>query len=245
MFCPHCGKKIEEGQVFCHACGGKIEQPSPAELQQERPAWELRQEMGFFKGLMLTMKESLFSPTAFFRKMPVSGGLTDPTLYAMITAMAGTTMLGIWQMLFQDSMPVSIPGDVKASGSGTPGGLAVLAPFFILATLYLWAGMLHGILLMVRGVKYGFEASFRAAAYSYGPLVFLAVPFCGWPIAVVWSMVMAIIGLKEAQSTTGGKSAFAVLFPIIFCCSVAALFSMLLFGTIAASFGTMTHYPWK
>lgn len=242
MFCPHCGSAVGEHQAYCHACGGKIDQPSPVDAPQEKTAWELRREKGIFRGLLSTLKESLFSPSAFFRKMPVTGGLADPTLYAMITGMAGITMLVVWQMLLQNSMP--IPGGVKGNGRGAALG-AMLAPFLIIANLHLWAGMLHFLLVMVRGVRQGYEATFRVAAYSYGAMVFFAVPFCGWPIAAAWSAILAIIGLKEAQGVSGGKAAFAVLFPAFLCCAAAALFTMLVFGTLAATFGAATHQSWK
>jgi uncharacterized membrane protein len=71
------------------------------------------------------------------------------------------------------------------------------------------------------------------------------VPFCGAIIASLWTIVLAIIGLKEAHGTTGGKASFAVLFPLIMCCAVAILFFLLVLGTVAASFGTMPYRPWK
>lgn len=244
MFCPNCGSAVGEHQAFCHACGSKIEQYSPAGEPREKTAWELRQEQGFFQGLLATMKESLFSPTAFFRKMPVSGGLTDPTLYAMIAGMSGITMLAVWQILYQDSMPMSMPGSVKGTGADAAIG-AILAPFLIIAHLYLWAGMLHILLVLVRGGQQGYEATFRVVAHSYGAMIFLAVPFFGWPVAAVWTMILAIIGLKEAQGVSGGKAAFAVLFPALVCCAAAALFTMLVFGAIATTFGGIMHHSWK
>jgi hypothetical protein len=98
---------------------------------------------------------------------------------------------------------------------------------------------------MVRGSKNGFEATFRVMAYAYGSNIFMAVPFCGGFIAALWNIVVVIIGLKEAHGTSGGKAAFAVLFPVLLCCAVAVLFSILVLGTVAASFGTMPHQPWK
>ena len=242
MFCPHCGSAVGEHQAFCHACGGSIDQRSPIDAPQEKTAWERRQETGILRGLLSTLRESLFSPTAFFRKMTVNGGLAEPTMYAMITGMAGITLFVVWQILFQDSMPM--PGGVKDAGRGS-AFWGILAPFFIIANLYLWAGMLHFLLVMVRGVRQGYEATFRVAAYSYGAMVFLAVPFCGWPVAAAWSAILAVIGLKEVQGASGGKAAFAVLFPAFLCCAATALFAVLVFGTLAASFGAMTHHSWK
>ncbi len=50
-------------------------------------------------------------------------------------------------------------------------------------------------------------------------------------------MTTAIIGLKEAHETSGGKAAAAVLFPLLFCCGLAVLAIALFMGAVAASFG--------
>jgi len=243
MFCRHCGKEIADGQAFCHACGGEVPLPLPQEkAQQSRTPWELRREVGFFRGIWVTLRESLFSPTMFFRNMPVSGGLVDPTLYAMITGMTGITLLVLWQVLFREALPMTVQEGKSSAGAMM---FALFAPFLIIANLYLWAGMLHVLLILVRGVRHGFEATFRVAAHSYGALVFLAVPFCGWPLAAVWSMILAVIGLREAQGAAGVKAAFAVFFPILFCCAAMVFLSMLVFGTIASSFGALMPHPWK
>jgi hypothetical protein len=99
--------------------------------------------------------------------------------------------------------------------------------------------------MIVRGAKNGFEATFRVVSYSIGAYVFLMVPFCGAIISGLWTVVLAIIGLKEAHGTTGGKAAFAVFFPLIMCCAIVMLFSLLVLGTVVSSFGTMPHQPWK
>jgi hypothetical protein len=54
-----------------------------------------------------------------------------------------------------------------------------------------------------------------------------------------------VIGLRDAHGTSGGKAAFVVLFPLIMCCAFVVLFSLLVLGTVAASFGTMPQQPWK
>ena len=122
---------------------------------------------------------------------------------------------------------------------------AILTPFILIASLFIWAGILHLLLMMVRGAKNGFEATFRVVSYSVGAYVFLMIPFCGAIISALWTIVIAIIGLKEAHETTGGKASFAVLFPLIMCCAVVMLFFLLVLGTVASSFGTMPHQPWK
>ncbi len=249
MFCPHCGKEVSENQVFCQHCGSRIAGPAPG--GRERTPWEERSEHGIVKGLFGTLKTSLFSPAEFFKKMNVTGGVAEPTLYAMIVGMAGVMVFYFWQIILQSSLPGPLSHEVKGPAgidlfSGI--GMAIVAvgtPFIIIIGLFLWAGFLHVLLLMMQGAKNGFEATFRTVAYSYGSNIFLVVPFCGGIIAGIWNIVIVIIGLKEAHGTTGGKAAFAVLFPAILCCAAVVFFILVILGTVAASFGTISSAPWK
>ncbi|MHB8843448.1 MAG: YIP1 family protein [Nitrospirota bacterium] len=250
MFCPHCGKEISEGEAFCRFCGGAtaVQAAVAPGTGRSKTAWEDERTQWTFGGLLTTLKGSLFNPSEFFRTMTVTGGLTGPMLYAMIVGMAGIMMFYFWQIALHDTYPAGLssrfPGATMFSGVGM-GVLAVVTPFAIIAGLFLGAGMLHLLLLMVRGSKNGFEATFRVVAYAYGSNIFMAVPFCGGFIAALWNIVVVIIGLKEAHGTSGGKAAFAVLFPVLLCCAVAVLFSILVLGTVAASLSTMPQQPWK
>jgi hypothetical protein len=251
MFCPHCGGEVTGGQAFCQHCGGRMSPEHPEGTGRVRTAWEDREGRGFLGSLLATLQESVFRPTAFFRSMNVTGGLTEPLLYAMITSMAGFTVSYVWQVLLRVVFHGSVPDWLQSAAGFDPfsgTGLAVLSlllPFLTIAVLFLWSGVLHALLLMVKGASNGFEATFRAVAYSFGANLFLAVPFCGGLIASLWSMVLVIIGLKEAQGTTGGKATFAVLFPLLFCCAAALLILLVLFGTIAASLGSLSQQHWK
>jgi len=172
-------------------------------------------------------------------------------LYAMITTMLGFMASYLWQILLRDALHGYLPRDLQgAAGFDLFSGiglalLSLLLPFLIIAVLFLWSGVLHALLLMVKGATNGFEATFRAVSYSYGANLLLLMPFCGGIIASLWVMVMVIIGLKEAHGTTGGKASFVVLFPLLLCCAAVVLTVLVVFGTIAASLGSLSQQPWK
>jgi len=250
MFCPHCGKEVSEGQAFCQFCGGTVASAVSAPVPgRAKTAWEDPSTRWTIKGLLSSLKDVLFAPTHFFRTMNVAGGITDPMLFALITGMVSWMIYYFWLIVLHDPLSSYIPhtgasGLDVFQGSGLVAA-AVFTPFVLIASLFIWSGILHVLLMMVRGAKNGFEATFRVVSYSIGAYVFLMVPFCGAVISGIWTMVLAIIGLKEAHGTTGGKASFAVLFPLIMCCAIVMLFFLLVLGTVAASFGTMPQQPWK
>ncbi len=246
MFCPQCGKEISSGQQFCQFCGAKLEAGVPGgESGRTGPPWEAEETRWTVPGLCRTLKQSLMNPVEFFRTMKVVGGITDPLIYALITGMTGMMASYVWQAVF----PGEFRGILHGSGGMNADALrgtgliiaAVLTPFLVIAALFVWSGILHVALLLVRGARNGFEATFRVSAYSYGSNIFLVIPFCGGFIALLWNVVMVIIGLKESHGTSGGKATFAVLFPLLLCCGGIML--LVFMGTVTASFLSLQRHP--
>jgi hypothetical protein len=246
MFCPHCGKEVTEGQIFCQHCGARLAgeaAAAPVTGVREKTPWEDREVRGFFGGLFKTLNETLFRPSEFFKKMSVTGGLTDPLLYALIIGMVGLMFSYLWQISLKSAMQDMMPGMQAAAGQYMFQGvgmaiLAFFSPFLIILGLFVSSGILHVFLMMVKGARAGFEATFRVVAYGYSANIFLIIPFCGGLLAVVWAVVLYIIGLKEAHEITGGKAAFAVFLPIIVCCGLITIAIALFMGAAAASLGT-------
>ncbi len=255
MFCPHCGKEVAEGQLFCQYCGARIVgeqapasaiESAPGGGERARTPWEDRETLGFFGGLLKTLNESLFHPSEFFKKMTVTGGLTDPLLYALIVGMVGMMSSYFWQIVLKSTMQDMLPGmQVSAEQHMIQNiGMAVLAflsPFLIIIGLFIAAGILHLCLMMVKGARSGFEATFRVVAYGYSANIFLLIPFCGGLLYGVWAVILYIIGLKEAHETSGGRAAVAVFLPVIVCCGLIVIATALFMGAIAASIGALSQ----
>ncbi len=248
--CPHCGNEITEGQAFCQKCGSRLVAEggtgTPDGGRCKTP-WEDRAENGYFNGLFRTAKDVLLTPSDFFKKMAVTGGLTDPLLFAMIIGMAGLICISVWDLVLHDSMQRFMTPEMRnAAGRGMTNGIAsplgmVMMPFLLIIWLFIVSGMLHLFLMVVRGAKAGFEATFRVISYSVSPFLFMVIPYCGMLITMLWMMTLTVIGLRDAHGTTGGKATVAVLFPFLFCCGMLALGFILFMGAIASSFGAMMH----
>jgi DNA-directed RNA polymerase subunit RPC12/RpoP len=252
VFCQNCGKEIVEGQVFCQHCGIKLIAESRTlgvtqpESGRYKTPWEDRLTNGFFGGLFKTVKDVILSPSAFFKKMPVTGGLTDPLLFAMIIGTVGLMFLSIWDLLLHDTMRGLMTNEMTAAGQGVSNGITsplgtLMVPFLLIIWLFAVSGMLHFFLMIVRGDKAGFEATFRVVSYSVSPFLFMVIPYCGMLVTMIWVLSVAMIGLRDAHETTGGKATVAVLFPFLVCCGMLILAAVMFMGAIASSFGAMIH----
>jgi hypothetical protein len=100
-----------------------------------------------------------------------------------------------------------------------------------LVGLYIVAGVLHVVLLILRGANRGYGATLRVFCFSAGPQLFTIVPFIGPAVGGVWSLVVTVIGLREVHKTTTGKAVAAVLLPTFFLLMLVAL--MIIAGMVA------------
>jgi len=252
MFCPHCGKETAENQAYCQSCGGRIDESDlPHEFNvtvRRMTPWEERETIGIVSGLLKTVQSAAVHPGEFFKKMQVNGGLTDPLLFGLIIGMIGVTFQYVWQILLQNPMQRMMTAEMQGmaafdmlQGFGI-AILAVLAPIMVIVGIFVLAGCLHVVLMMVKGAHAGFEATFRVVAYSSSPYLLTIIPFCGGIVALVWMVLLAIIGLREAHGTSGNRAAFAVLFPFIFCCGLLVLLVVLFFGALFATFGALMSH---
>jgi hypothetical protein len=257
--CPNCGQPRPEGASFCGNCGKPFEEPKSETPAPETPpeetsapppaaearyaAWEDRENKGFFGGLWETWKESVFYPNRFFSKLPFSGGIGSPLLYALIVVWIGVAVDTIWNVLFtgiwMDMFAGYFPMEDYMWTTGFQTGFSLLYLFFapipIIAVLFILSGIYHLILMLFGWASKDFEATFRAIAYASGPLLFLAVPFCGSTVGWIWGLVLAIIGMKHMQTNNGGRGALVILLPLIVCCCFAILMA-LVFGVALTGF---------
>jgi len=227
--------------------GQSDELPPPP--PQPLPSWEHLEEEGFASALFLTIKEVLFDPSATFSRMPREMALGRPLFFAVllqtVAAMVGVFYQALWEMVFPSGQnPLQQIFQQMGINMPLPAGSEmvllslisiVLVPFFVIIWLFIWSGIVHLALMLVGGVNYGYEATFRTLCYVSGATAVLGlIPFCGvFPIAFVWSVVCSIIGLTQTQETSGGKATAAVLLPYLLCCccigaAIATLVAMFL-----------------
>lgn len=251
--CPHCGAEFEPVGI------PREEQPQGSGLPPLQPMarqtaggseakycpWEDKGRLGFVGALYETWKESLFNPTSFFRKLPVTGGIGNPLLYGLILGMIGVIFSimysQFWSNVFDFSRLAPYMGsdfDMEAynfaSQMQSIGMLVklVISPFVILIGFFIAAGIFHLILLIFGWNKENFEATFRIIAYSESAYFFEIVPFFGGLVSMVWAVVLYVIGLKEVHKLTIGQSLLVVFLPLILICLCCCGALAMIFGVI-------------
>ena len=152
----------------------------------------------------------MFEPAAFFREVPFERGIGLPLLYYLAISIVSSLFSLAWVSLF--------PAPAIEIYEGWLGDLLTndllvffLTPFLAALTLAISGPLIHLFVRMMARKSRGIASTLRVLCYANGPSVFGFIPWVGLPAALVWSVVMTTIGLREAHRMTTG-AAFLTIF---------------------------------
>ena len=204
------------------------------------PVWEQPGPIG--SRFLETVRGVLLDPTAFYRTMRRSAGLGPPLTFGIAGTLIGSLIGSLYQLMFMSAGTGF--GDVTAGEAAfaslfSSGCIVIVVPVFAVLGMFVGAAIYHVMLLLLGAARQPFETTMRVVAYAMGATsVLQIIPICGSVLAVVWSIVVYIIGLAQAHEIPTGKAAAAVLIPIAVCCVLTALFyAALLAVFLGAAFG--------
>lgn len=257
MNCPKCGHEMVEGEGgrHCRICNDNLSEGSSTSvddltgsltpgsgqvesvtgnlyqngLQSDSP-WEDEVSHGFFRGLFLTINQTLIQPSDFFRGMPRDGGQWLPIFYCLILGVSGA-ILGLISETFVES-PVMTHGNFIRKMSIAS---MVALPLLIFMELYLGALVLHLSMMLFGAAKEKFPTTLRIVAYSASPNIFYVVPFVGWLIASIWSLWITVVGIKVTGDVSYGRAVLAALAPVILLIILFAGLFILVLGMVGIS----------
>jgi hypothetical protein len=201
--------------------------------------WENEQS---FQAMLDTIKGVLLEPSKTFAMAKPDASVGPAIMYALILGFIGGALSTAWgyatsAVLGNSALP--LPEEMKwLSGFTEPGLTQLIAtPFGVLIGLFVGGGIIHVILMIAGGANAGFEATVRCVAFASGSVALMQiVPMLGASIAGIWTVVIEILALKELHRTTHGKTAIAVLGPILICCCLVAVAMAIGGAALATSF---------
>jgi hypothetical protein len=188
-----------------------------------------------------TVKMVMGDPSEAFRMMRRDDGLGDPLIFAMCGGLVGGLISAVYNSLLNVGMVGLMSGIGGMGGMGgrqqaAMGGMlalqivwnfflgAVMGTVGTLIAIFIHSAIVHLFLMLAKGANQSFETTVRVMSYVSGTTALLQIiPIIGPFVILIVSVVYEIIGLAEAHETTKGKTALAVLLPLILCCGVVAL----------------------
>ena len=189
--------------------------PSDAETETGRTPWERRNDLGLINGIFLTFRKVLFQPGALFGAQNQPCGLKEPLAFGLLAGGFGDMLAFFWPVLLFSLGFIPFGDTVFARLSGIWIFLTLIVgiPLAVTLNLVCYSGILHLMLLMVRGGTEGYQSTFRVVAYSQAALAWNVIPFMGAWIATVWKLVIQVIGLHEIHHTSYARVIMAFLLP--------------------------------
>lgn len=195
------------------------------------PPWEERQRYGLLNALYLTIKDVLFTPGQFFRRMPTGLGLVQPLLFAVVLTFGSAFFDFMWSLTGGSLQRLLARGDFSdfVRAPVVLGGIWVLSPLVAVVQVVVRAAIFHLGLMLVGGNRMGFEATFRVVAYSRAAGIVSLLPFCGGLVGLIWEIAITIVGLARVHGVEEWRPIVAVLLPLaLVLMSCGGLFALIL-----------------
>jgi hypothetical protein len=215
--------------------------PPPPGPPTEPPArgvipWE---EPGrpWLSGLTETIKLLFTRPREAFERMPITGDVLRPFVFAIVIGWIGAVFGALWNGLFRGMMPASPEYARYAMPNAWLPIFAMFAPVFIVVSLLVGTAIDHVFLMIVGGARRGIATTLRVLCYAMAPQILNVVPGCGSLIASIGTLVLTVIGLSAAHGISTGKAALAVLLPAILCCVCGVILAVTLGAGLLAQYG--------
>lgn len=203
----------------------------------EQILWEQAGSQDWLKSLVATVREILTNPKSFFQKVALGQDLKRPLWFAIII---NTTMFVIGQAfnIGFGLSPARFGMDAEQmQWLGSFFSLAFL-PFaiifmalFVVATLFISAGVNHFCLYLLGAAHRNFEQSLRVVCYASAPYVLCFIPVLGGFLGWIWSFILTVIGLKTVHMTSTSRALLACLLPVIVCCGLFILLGVMIGAT--------------
>jgi len=173
-------------------------------------------------------------PIESFSRMSLTVDLVRPIAYFVACALIAACISQLWGYVLYDSFVGvirSLAGTqfdkiapfVKKPGLLQLAATLVLTPLVSLIVLFVWSALVHLMLTLLGGANRGFAATLRVMCYAQTTQLAVVVPGVGGLIAVVWRLILEIVGLSQAHKTDGWKALLAVLLPLLLCCACLIL----------------------
>ena len=226
--------------------GGGWVPPPPGGPAPGGLPWERRSELGFVNAFLETIKLFVTNPAAAWQQTKEKGDYAEPLIFAILVSWIGIAVSSVWSGLFGQAWMAFLPPEMKEKLGGamaTNAGMILIqvgvAPILVLIGLFVGAAIYHVSFMIVGATKdstTGFEGTFRVVAYSSVSNLAQMIPFVGGLAALVWNLILMVMGAVRMHRTTQGKAIAGVLIPLLLCCVCAAVGVALVIGGLAAAF---------
>lgn len=191
--------------------------PAPtAEPDTSRFPWPPAEGESIPGAFVQTWREASLEPRRFFRAMPTDGPIGPALLYYLVIGVVAAAARLLWTLLgfgFEMERDAVLG---EAPQALHPLVEFLLSPLLLVAVFFAAGAIVHLLLRLFGGANGRLNTTLRVSAFAYSPAVLEWVPFIGGLAGTIWTVVVLVIGLREAHATSTGRVLAAVLLPLFF-----------------------------
>ena len=167
-----------------------------------------------------TLKLFIVNPKEAYGRMTISSEILLPLSFALILSVyrAVVDLFWNWIIPFWPWILSDDGGSAVARMTRGVGGL-LLSPILSMIFLVVVAFVIHLFLMMIEAGERGFDATLRVACYATTSLLAVAVPVFGGLAAMVWWVVLMVLGIATVHRTSYEKATLGVVLPFVLCCA--------------------------
>ena len=214
--CPNCSASTVRMHImrYCEICGYSFKNKtiSNQEKMSNRVIhWEYISEIGFIKALFKTLSQCLFQPSCFFDKINEKSSALSAWLFAVVIG----SIAIVFELLWQQSS-LSIFSSLFNSTDNRSVDLAtlILFPIALSVNIYILSFYVHSLLILSKGKRQKFTATFIAVCYGQSAAVFYIIPYFGSLISFIWLFFLLIIGISQVHRLSRIRTGITIFFPV-------------------------------
>ncbi len=180
------------------------------------------------------VKGFLLEPSKTFdalKEEPLDGAIKYYAIIATVYSVLFALLLAFAGSLVGTTMGFEKLGMMMGAGAGIGAAIVFFVLFMIITIVGAFVGgaILH-IFVYIMGGRRGISQTIKAGMYGSTPsLLFGWIPVVNF-IALIWSLIAEVIGIRQLHELTTGRAILAVILPII----VAIVLAIVLAAAIAA-----------
>lgn len=232
--CPYCSFEISDSATLarCPNCGQVLRRDLFTDQSSNSLIHRYSQDVW----------QILTSPTLFFRRMPVSGGISGPLAFALVTHWVGSALAFLWNLLIGGLISKYFGGlfdmagdvaDVDHPGRSSAilelrekfvhwfwgAGSVITDPFVTVVSILFTSFFVYlGARLLIHDhheerPQITFESAARIICFGMTPAILAVFPVVGAAIGSLMVVIVTIIGTREVYRVSSGRAVAIALFP--------------------------------
>ena len=185
-----------------------------------------------------TWKEVMLRPSDFFRRMPTTGGYNDPIIFALISIVLSVLFFVLFRhgmFIFGVQSSILKLGIMHGPIFNFLTYSNIIKPFAIGIQCSFIMAQAFNLVSKALGGTGSYEGTIRFLSYATAVQILSWIPLIGL-IVWIYGLYLNIVGGSFVHKVSMGKSAIAILLPVVILIIIFIVAGIAILGAIISGF---------